>query len=68
MFGERESESPRVPSPWDPFLPSPPNGSVSPPHLSALHNGIPKLVPEVEEVNICVLSAWPTKTYIVLPG
>ena len=57
MFGEHESESPRVPSPWDPFLPSPPNGSVSPPHLSALHNGIPKLVPEVEEVNICALSA-----------
>ena len=51
MFGEHESESPRVPSPWDPFLPSPPN-SVSPNSLpsSALHNGIPKLVPEVEEV------------------
>ena len=53
MFGEHESESPRVPSPWDPFLPSPPNGSsVSPPFNAALHNGVPKLVPEVEEVGI----------------
>ena len=52
MYGEHESESPRVPSPWDPFLPSPPNGSVSPPFNSALHNGIPKLVPEVEEVSV----------------
>ncbi|KAI0635444.1 hypothetical protein C8Q77DRAFT_1217265 [Trametes polyzona] len=51
MFGEHESESPRVPSPWDPFLPSPPNGS--PPQASpVLHNGIPKLVPEVEEGNV----------------
>ncbi|KAH9914185.1 uncharacterized protein BXZ73DRAFT_55093 [Epithele typhae] len=53
MFGEHESESPRVPSPWDPFLPSPPTVSPSPPFASpALHNGIPKLVPEVEEGNI----------------
>ncbi|KAJ8488077.1 hypothetical protein ONZ51_g3776 [Trametes cubensis] len=51
MFGELESESPRVPSPWDPFLPSPPNGT--PPQSNpALHNGIPKLVPEVEEGNV----------------
>ncbi|KAI0718449.1 hypothetical protein C8T65DRAFT_725840 [Cerioporus squamosus] len=52
MFGEHESESPRVPSPWDPFLPSPPNGSSASPQSTPLHNGIPKLVPEVEEGNI----------------
>ncbi|KAH9896564.1 hypothetical protein C8Q73DRAFT_642827 [Cubamyces lactineus] len=51
MFGEHESESPRVPSPWDPFLPSPPNGTPPQPN-SILHNGIPKLVPEVEEGNV----------------
>ncbi|EIW56107.1 uncharacterized protein TRAVEDRAFT_60107 [Trametes versicolor FP-101664 SS1] len=51
MFGEHESESPRVPSPWDLFLPSPPDGT--PPRSSPpLHNGIPKLVPEVEEGNV----------------
>ncbi|KAF8123031.1 hypothetical protein EV363DRAFT_1550046 [Boletus edulis] len=42
MFGESDSESPRVPSPWD-SLTSPPS---SPPQ------GIPKLVPEGEEGNI----------------
>ncbi|KAI0746428.1 hypothetical protein C8Q80DRAFT_1175003 [Daedaleopsis nitida] len=52
MFGEHESESPRVPSPWDPFLPSPPNRAASPQSVPSLHNGIPKLVPEVEEGNI----------------
>ena len=57
MFGEHESESPCVPSPSDPFLPSLPNGSVSPLHLSALHSGIHNLVPDVEAVNICALSA-----------
>lgn len=46
MFGESDSESPRVPSPWDSLssTPSPPN-----------HNRIqviPKLVPEVEEASI----------------
>ncbi|KAI8970656.1 hypothetical protein BD414DRAFT_251122 [Trametes punicea] len=51
MFGEHESESPRVPSPWDPFLPSPPN-DTPPQTNSLLHNGIPKLVPEVEEGNV----------------
>ncbi|KAI0646035.1 hypothetical protein C8Q79DRAFT_641790 [Trametes meyenii] len=51
MFGEHESESPRVPSPWDPFLPSPPDNT--PPLLPAsLPNGVPKLVPEVEEGNV----------------
>ncbi|KAI0759417.1 hypothetical protein BD413DRAFT_597644 [Trametes elegans] len=51
MFGEQESESPRVPSPWDPFLPSPPSGTP-PAAPASLHNGIPKLVPEVEEGNV----------------
>ncbi|KAI0368538.1 hypothetical protein BV20DRAFT_1022418 [Pilatotrama ljubarskyi] len=51
MFGEHESESPRVPSPWDPFLPSPPDGTPPKPG-AALYNGIPKLVPEVEEGNV----------------
>ncbi|KAH9855545.1 hypothetical protein C2E23DRAFT_813720 [Lenzites betulinus] len=51
MFGEHESESPRVPSPWDPFLPSPPDGTPPQPG-PPLHNGIPKLVPEVEEGNV----------------
>ncbi|CDO77344.1 hypothetical protein BN946_scf184786.g5 [Trametes cinnabarina] len=51
MFGEQESESPRVPSPWDPFLPSPPSGT-SPQANPVLHDGIPKLVPEVEEGNV----------------
>ncbi|KAH9949749.1 hypothetical protein B0H21DRAFT_727242 [Amylocystis lapponica] len=44
MFGESESESPRVPSPWDPFLPSPTQSSP--------RKGIPSLVPEAEEGNV----------------
>ncbi|KAI0916707.1 hypothetical protein AcW1_010234 [Taiwanofungus camphoratus] len=52
MFGEHESESPRVPSPWDPFLPSPPSKSASPEAKNHLQNGIPKLVPEAEEGNV----------------
>ncbi|KAI9570881.1 hypothetical protein HD554DRAFT_2017800 [Boletus coccyginus] len=47
MFGESDSESPRVPSPWD-LLTSPPS---SPPK----HHGtqeFPKLVPEAEEGNV----------------
>lgn len=48
MFGEYDSESPRVPSPWDPFLPSPPSeGELCIP----FRRGIPKLVPEAEEVS-----------------
>ncbi|THG99132.1 hypothetical protein EW026_g3165 [Hermanssonia centrifuga] len=46
MFGEDESESPRVSSPWDPFLPSPPGESTSFEAGKHLCNGIPKLVPE----------------------
>ncbi|KZT64815.1 hypothetical protein DAEQUDRAFT_814735 [Daedalea quercina L-15889] len=51
MFGERPSGSPRVPSPWDPFLPSPPSG-CSAESLKHITDGVPKLVPEVEEGNI----------------
>ena len=50
MFGEHESESPRVPSPWDPFLPSPPSEASL--LGSTRFPGIPKLVPEVEEVRL----------------
>ncbi|KAH8096860.1 hypothetical protein BXZ70DRAFT_1065929 [Cristinia sonorae] len=50
MFGEHESESPRVPSPWDPFLPSPQSEASS--LGSTRFAGIPKLVPEVEEGNV----------------
>ena len=55
MFGEDESESPRVPSPWDalsgvtpsPVL-GPTTGSLE---LKRMSEGVPKLVPEVEEVS-----------------
>ncbi|CAL1710744.1 unnamed protein product [Somion occarium] len=50
LFEEYESESPRVPSPWDPFLPSPPSESSS--FQANGKAGIPKLVPEVEEGNV----------------
>ncbi|KAF9788245.1 hypothetical protein BJ322DRAFT_618223 [Thelephora terrestris] len=64
MFGEDDSESPRVASPWDPFLASPTSRSVSSLELSsslasctpgsapAFPRGIPKLVPEAEQGNI----------------
>ncbi|THH22515.1 hypothetical protein EUX98_g8178 [Antrodiella citrinella] len=50
MFGEHNepSESPRVPSPWDPFLPTPPSVSSS----LGKYADIPKLTPEVEEGNV----------------
>ncbi|CCM06530.1 uncharacterized protein FIBRA_08803 [Fibroporia radiculosa] len=48
MFGGRKAESPRVPSPWDPFLPSPPSEEV----CKRSRKGVPKLVPEVEEGNV----------------
>ncbi|KAJ7057928.1 hypothetical protein C8F01DRAFT_1371389 [Mycena amicta] len=43
MFAENESESPRVPSPWDPFISTPPSPSPSP---------IPRLVPEQDDGNV----------------
>ncbi|EGN97145.1 hypothetical protein SERLA73DRAFT_92151 [Serpula lacrymans var. lacrymans S7.3] len=49
MFGESESESPRVPSPWDSLISTPP----SPPReRETLQRNIPKLVPEAEEGNV----------------
>jgi len=47
MFGESDSESPRVPSPWDSLTsasPTPPMGR------DAIVQAIPCLIPEVEEV------------------
>ncbi|KAF9644265.1 hypothetical protein BDM02DRAFT_1046462 [Thelephora ganbajun] len=64
MFGEDDSESPRVASPWDPFLASPSSRSVSSLELSSslasctpgsaptFPRGIPKLVPEAEQGNV----------------
>ncbi|KAI0040441.1 hypothetical protein FA95DRAFT_1599425 [Auriscalpium vulgare] len=51
MFGESDSESPRVPSPWDPVLASSldPHGKV---YYSPDVKLMPKLVAEVEEGNI----------------
>ncbi|KAF7297310.1 GTP-binding protein 2 [Mycena indigotica] len=43
MFAENESESPRVPSPWDPFISTPPSPSPSP---------VPRLVPEQDDGNV----------------
>lgn len=49
MFGEGESESPRVPSPWDSFISTPPDGSPrrSPSPASVI--ALPKLVPENDD-------------------
>ncbi|KAG2038004.1 hypothetical protein BDR03DRAFT_955523 [Suillus americanus] len=48
MFGESDSESPRVPSPWDTLTSVPP----TPTHNEILRRGIPQLVPESEEGNV----------------
>jgi len=56
MFGEEESESPRVPSPWDSLMSSPPSPvpaekrSYTPSPLVA--ELIPKLVPESDDGNV----------------
>ncbi|KAJ7686808.1 hypothetical protein B0H17DRAFT_1136674 [Mycena rosella] len=47
MFGESDSESPRVPSPWDTIISTPPSPSPSP-----LAAAIPKLVPEQDDGNV----------------
>ncbi|KAJ7452162.1 hypothetical protein B0H11DRAFT_2074615 [Mycena galericulata] len=47
MFGESDSESPRVPSPWDTIISTPPSPSPSP-----LLAAIPKLVPEQDDGNV----------------
>jgi hypothetical protein len=53
MFGESDSESPRVPSPWDSLTPI----SPTPTHDEILRRGIPKLIPENEEVSFpCILT------------
>ncbi|KAF7307799.1 hypothetical protein MKEN_01140000 [Mycena kentingensis (nom. inval.)] len=44
MFAENDSESPRVPSPWDTFISTPPSPSPGP--------GIPRLVPENDDGNV----------------
>ncbi|KAF9219298.1 hypothetical protein BS17DRAFT_882980 [Gyrodon lividus] len=49
MFGESDSESPRVPSPWDSLTSAPP---TPPRHKEAFTRGIPSLVPEAEEGNV----------------
>lgn len=48
MFGESDSESPRVPSPWDSLTSVPPTTTS----YEILRRGIPKLVPENEEVRL----------------
>jgi hypothetical protein len=56
MFGESDSESPRVPSPWDSLISTPP--SSSPPNRSQNTPSplsvelIPRLVPEADEGNV----------------
>ncbi|KAK0482504.1 hypothetical protein IW261DRAFT_1034826 [Armillaria novae-zelandiae] len=55
MFGESESESPRVPSPWDSLISTP--ASSSPQHgpvssASPVVTAIPKLVPEADDGNV----------------
>lgn len=50
MFGESDTgESPRTPSPWEAL-------EASPKSLPKPTNGIPKLVPENEEVSTSTLS------------
>ncbi|KAG6815649.1 hypothetical protein H0H87_012661 [Tephrocybe sp. NHM501043] len=54
MFGESESESPRVPSPWDSLISTPPS-SLSSPSLSPSPLSlelIPRLVPENDDGNV----------------
>ncbi|KAG6918788.1 hypothetical protein DXG01_011540 [Tephrocybe rancida] len=54
MFGESESESPRVPSPWDSLISTPPLSTPSPspsPSPLALEL-IPRLVPENDDGNV----------------
>jgi hypothetical protein len=56
MFGESDSESPRVPSPWDSLIstspsPSPPTRSQTTPSSLSVEL-IPRLVPEADEGNV----------------
>ena len=47
MFGESDSESPRVPSPWDSLISSSPDPAPSPVHIA-----LPRLVPENDSGNV----------------
>lgn len=49
MFGESDSESPRVPSPWDSLTSAPP---TPPTGRDTIVQAIPCLIPEVEEGNV----------------
>lgn len=69
MFGESESESPRVGSPWDSLLSSGASTPPSPPgafdsDLPKIYKlSLPKLVPEAEEVRIS--SAPPSSSSVL---
>ncbi|KAF8908211.1 hypothetical protein CPB84DRAFT_1767607 [Gymnopilus junonius] len=60
MFGESESESPRVPSPWDSLISIPPSPvpfggqrrTHTPSPLAAEFIDIPRLVPEADDGNV----------------
>ncbi|GLB41177.1 putative GTPase activity [Lyophyllum shimeji] len=52
MFGESESESPRVPSPWDSLISTPSSPSSRSPSTSPSPLSIPRLVPEADEGNV----------------
>ncbi|KAF8583261.1 hypothetical protein K439DRAFT_1653543 [Ramaria rubella] len=58
MFGESDSESPRVGSPWDTFMAGSPSRTPFPMVTAELElktrlgEGVPKLVPEVEYGNV----------------
>lgn len=54
MFGESESESPRVPSPWDSLISSPPSPSSRSTHTPSplAVELIPRLVPEADDGNV----------------
>ena len=59
MFGESDSESPRAGSPWDSLLLATPPDDITPVDNTAQRAayGIPKLIPEVEEVCVHMDSA-----------
>ena len=57
MFGESESESPRIPSPWDTLMSTPPTsnfvaGRACNPSLPLVVDRVPKLVPESDDGNV----------------
>ncbi|KAA1477030.1 hypothetical protein DENSPDRAFT_844179 [Dentipellis sp. KUC8613] len=52
MFGESDSESPRVPSPWDPYISTTSLASVEKLSYSGVDGSLPTLVAELEEGNV----------------